>query len=814
MSSGLIVGFVAGLAGAITVGVLTSLLTKEAEGWIDALPGLLLRLARRRVPTSHRDTLYDEWAAELHAALNGVEGRPLSQVFFGIRYATGLLRAARQIADELGPVRHSSPEDLADVTASTLIEAPPVIGWHSFDPLFRAEVRKRYRPLEVLFELLELRDQTEHPIQVVGEVLTPDTAAHGTNSQQASPLQVRLPSRPALVAGQRVLLTRASPAGYWRAQARVDAVEDDGGGSLITLEALRAPVGFGETITITRTAPSAMRRHHAALRQFLAGQVEGNLGDLALLLNRPSQLRVEPIEIASAEDGCEYRLNHEQRRAVAGALATPHAFAIQGPPGTGRTAVLVETVRRLVARGERVLFLAPTYAAVDEVLRRVADADGVSALRVTRAPERVAEDLRRFLPQHDGQEAQGRQNTANLICATTTGLTDQYLNDADYDTLILDDAGRVIESEFLISAIRARRWILAGDEHQLPPYIDQNDVDHLHALCALHMVDRGAASDLPIAVERLADFGQEDAELQPFRRKSVLARATSLDESHTWQTVYRDTFSRAFRYQGPDADIERQLLRAMLDHLVDSVFDRCVSRLPVSLRHELVVQHRMPEPIAALVKDAVYSGRLHTVARPGPTPVTAAILPTPVVLMDTSSQGSRQAGSRFVGTTGFLNELESEWIFKACRSLDAEMQRSGECPITVSVLTFYQAQAVAIRNRLGLPHGDFHALKFQAVDTIDRIQGQESDLVIVSFSRRYRRARQNTPPAGFAKSLQDVRRLNITCTRARRALLLVGHAPTLRQLNGIPEAQEFYANLFRMLDTHPQMSIIRNPNFT
>ena len=100
MSGGVIAGFLATLAGA----VLTGLAAQEIGGWLDAVPSLLLRLARRRLPAGNQDTLYEEWAAELHIAMHGMEGRPLSRLVFGIRYTAGLLRTAPR-ADELGPTR-------------------------------------------------------------------------------------------------------------------------------------------------------------------------------------------------------------------------------------------------------------------------------------------------------------------------------------------------------------------------------------------------------------------------------------------------------------------------------------------------------------------------------------------------------------------------------------------------------------------------------------------------------------------------------------------------------------------------------------
>ena len=79
------------------------------------------------VPLSSRDTLYDEWAAELYAALHDMDSRPLSRLVLGIRYAAGLLRTARRVANELGPARdfnHRTETNAADRLVVSSLDTP------------------------------------------------------------------------------------------------------------------------------------------------------------------------------------------------------------------------------------------------------------------------------------------------------------------------------------------------------------------------------------------------------------------------------------------------------------------------------------------------------------------------------------------------------------------------------------------------------------------------------------------------------------------------------------------------------------------
>lgn len=84
-------------------------------------------------------------------------------------------------------------------------------------------------------------------------------------------------------------------------------------------------------------------------------------------------------------------LDRTQREAVARAAATPDICLIQGWPGTGKSRLLAEIILQSAQRGERILFLAPTAAALDDVLERLSRHPAVCPIRCLAADENPAD---------------------------------------------------------------------------------------------------------------------------------------------------------------------------------------------------------------------------------------------------------------------------------------------------------------------------------------------------------------------------------------------------------------------------------------
>ena len=190
-------------------------------------------------------------------------------------------------------------------------------------------------------------------------------------------------------------------------------------------------------------------------------------------------------------------------------------------------------------------------------------------------------------------------------------------------------------------------------------------------------------------------------------------------------------------------------------------------------------------------------------ARSGVIPLTTATFRTPITFLDTSALGDR-GRDELVGNS-FINKAEAKQIVKACLILEKEISDVTSDRVTVSILSFYKAQARLIDRELSKHR--FKRLRFSVIDAIDRIQGQESDVVFLSFTR----TAGKYVLSQFGQWLQDIRRLNVACTRAHRALFLVGQKDMLLKLHSNEQAVVFYKNLFELFDAYPaHMTMIKH----
>ena len=467
---------------------------------------------------------------------------------------------------------------------------------------------------------------------------------------------------------------------------------------------------------------------------------------------------------------------NNQPLAVKKALGNKGVLLIQGPPGTGKTTVIIEIIRQLVDQGKKVLVCSQAHAAVDNIVKKLEPIkDKISFIAVDNEGEENSsgkefdkEEYKLFLANNiDLIEALGRNMEVNedyidetyqyktkmkdkylsfhnyvakyykeyvplyknakeilscLIqkCELNGRLLDSYryqmqdvilgtcigigmnrtVRNLHFDTVIIDEAAKANLAESLVPMRLADRYILVGDDKQLPPYTDR------------------------VLISNFVNDYNEHAEVINISNEKVVS------------TISKSLF-----------EFYHDLLPENSENIV-----------------MLNYQYRMHPEIGKFVSTVFYDGEVNM----GENTISQYLeLPepydNPIVFVD-SNPNKHTFEKR--SNQSFYNENEAQII---CKQILPTIIKSGANEkYTLAIITPYSAQRDYLKRMIESPY-----LK-NNVYTIDSIQGMEFDIVIFSFVRSF--PEKSDKVVGF---LDDMRRLNVSLSRAKKKLILVGDKQTL-----------------------------------
>ena len=374
-------------------------------------------------------------------------------------------------------------------------------------------------------------------------------------------------------------------------------------------------------------------------------------------------------------------LDESQENAVHLALSANDYCLIQGPAGTGKTYTIAKLIQILRKEGKNILLSAYTNTAVDNILHQYLEItkDGNPLKEIVRlgVEQAMSPDVVQFSLQRKNVNYETLLRTP-IIAATTSTISRSIYDDLYFDTVIIDEASQMAEPFILSAVTKGSRFILVGDDKQLPP-----------------LVQSGQAEKLGLGI-------------------SLFERLRKLH---------------------PEASVLLKYQYRMHANLMEfsnrSFYDSCV-------------QAASPKVAAQLLWDLLPENTPNV-----PDPLYQAILDPnqPLVYVEVNSDFDRKRR---------VNIREAQIINKLVRFY----LQMGILAAHIGIIAPFRGQVAEIIRHVGLDSGI-------TVDTIDRFQGSDKEMIILSLCTLSR-----------PHILEDERRLNVALTRAKKKLIIIGNRPT------------------------------------
>eukprot|EP00668_Euglena_longa_P046586 GGOE01062271.1.p1 GENE.GGOE01062271.1~~GGOE01062271.1.p1 ORF type:complete len:946 (-),score=282.70 GGOE01062271.1:89-2659(-) len=232
---------------------------------------------------------------------------------------------------------------------------------------------------------------------------------------------------------------------------------------------------------------------------------------------------------------------------------------------------------------------------------------------------------------------------------------------------------------------------------------------------------------------------------------------------------------------------------AMLMGLDISLFDRLIGN---GLEcHVLDTQYRMHPTISCFPSWRFYHSVLLDGIGPADRILPAGLFPTPesrVCFIEVGGQEEQDNTSK-------LNRMEAHCVVWSVRQL---MALGGIKFHQVGIITPYAAQVRMLRQCLQSAFGDAGTSMLE-VHSVDGFQGREKDFIILSMVR--------SKAGGDMSFITDWRRTNVSLTRAKYGVIVVGQAEALIQSPIWVDWLKFYRKSLLQFDVACQRLVGVNP---
>lgn len=426
------------------------------------------------------------------------------------------------------------------------------------------------------------------------------------------------------------------------------------------------------------------------------------------------------------------QLNEKQKEAVKNIVDAEQLSIVHGPPGTGKTTTLVAAIEQLIAQNAgTILVTAPSNTAVDLLTEKL-DAKGIEVTRIGN-PVRVNERLQdltyeqKILQHPDAKEIKKLKKQA-----------------AAY----LDMAHKYKRS--FGAAEREQRKALFKEARQILA-----DVEHIQSEIA-----RSVIRNTQVIAATLVGANHPSIQHVYFD-VVIIDEAGQANEPSCWIPIVK---AKKIILAGDHQQLPPTIksVKAEKEGLGITLLEKLVKIHPSSVIM-LEEQYRMNEKIMQFSSEQFY----HYQLKAAPANATHSLDEHPFLFIDTAGAGFEEK----VEENAISNPEEAAFVLQF---INQWMENNSfENPPSIGLISPYRKQVKLFDELLSTYPNLEKNKELITIQTIDSFQGQERDAIFISLTR------SNTDQKiGF---LNELRRINVAMTRAKKKLVIIGDSSTLSQ---------------------------------
>lgn len=413
-------------------------------------------------------------------------------------------------------------------------------------------------------------------------------------------------------------------------------------------------------------------------------------------------------------------LRPEQSKLVQKALAAKDYFLLVGPPGTGKTSIMLRTIIDVLHSNpqQNILITAYTNRAVDEICEAIEHLPflriGSSGSCDTRFQDRLLDTVASTCPTR--QALKTRLQDVRIYVATVASLATKgdLLQFKSFDVVIVDEASQILEPQIIGLLAQIPKFILIGDHKQLPAIVLQSQ------------------KRAETVSDELKEIGLESLKNSLFERLLMQA------QQKNWDWAYGMLTDQGRMHE----EIAWFANHYFYDDSLNTV--KPVQIAPITNRYTTYDPNSPLETLLATRRLAFIPSYIHTDDSPGAK----------------------------------CNTFEAELVVCMIQKIIALYAKNGlsfDPEKSVGVITPYRNQIAMIK--LKLEEAGISGHENICVDTVERYQGGQRDIIIYSFSVNSRRQVDMLP--NLSDDSRVDRKLNVAVTRAKEQLIFTGQSQLL-----------------------------------